>query len=67
METIMKDDKYIDHPTHETYLSDCSECYKENRIIKAKQTVNRDRLYADGYNRNTLSRGDGLISPNPLG
>lgn len=35
----MRDDKYIDHPTHETYLSDCSECYKENRIIQARKLV----------------------------
>lgn len=27
-------DLHEDHATHETYLSDCSECYKENKLIQ---------------------------------
>ena len=65
METI---DNYLEHCQHNTFLESCSECYRENRLIKAHQTVNWDLLYPDGSrNDEILSRSDNIIDPNPLG
>jgi hypothetical protein len=40
METTI--DNYKEHIFHETYEGTCSECFNENRIMKAKALVNKD-------------------------
>jgi len=32
-------DTYKEHWCHQSYHKDCSECYKENRLIQSKKTV----------------------------
>ncbi|MCK9371010.1 hypothetical protein M0R04_13955 [Candidatus Dojkabacteria bacterium] len=39
METIIKNDKVIDHPTHETFLEGCSTCFAENLLVHSKPNL----------------------------
>jgi hypothetical protein len=43
METTQ--DSYLEHNAyHQSYHNDCSECWKERRIINAHKIVNRDLM-----------------------
>lgn len=64
-------DEYGEHVAyHQSFHNDCSECFRENRLLKARVTVNRDweKLYPDGRNQHALDRLDyGEHNRNPLG
>lgn len=53
---------------HTTYQKECSECYKENRMIKAKCVCNDwNNLYPDeSRNDHALSMSDFSTNNNPL-
>lgn len=40
-----------EHIMHNTYQENCSECYSENRIIKAHKTVNKPEVYEKNLSR----------------
>ncbi len=47
-------DRFDEHQFHNTYQGDCSTCFKENRLIKAKRTISWGDLYQDGRNESAL-------------
>lgn len=65
-------DSYLSHEFyHQSFHSDCSSCFRENRLLKAHTTVNSDweKLYPEqGRNQHALDRLDyGEHNRNPLG
>lgn len=56
-------DTYAEHLFHDTYQEGCSECWAENKLLKAH---NWDHLYPEGRNQHALSRSDYSTNPNPL-
>ncbi len=55
METI---DNYKEHGFHKSYHTDCSECFKERRILQAFRTVNHNKLREElGITNESALRG----------
>lgn len=50
LETRQVRDTYQEHWCHQSYHSDCSECFKENRLLKAKKAVVASN-YPEGISR----------------
>ena len=68
METIMKNDLTWEHLQHNTFQEGCSDCYSENRLVKAKVTcmckIDKSCL---GTNIRRWQEEDINNNPNPLG
>ena len=59
-------DEYKNHFAHDTYEAQCSDCYRERRIINAKRTVDRESLGTSiGHERSSIN--DPRANENPLG
>lgn len=62
-------DNYREHVWHDSYDSQCSLCYKENRLLKSWQVVNRKKILEElgtpiGYERRKFD--DPSWTNNPL-
>lgn len=54
------EDSYKEHEAyHQSFHSDCSECYRENRLIKAHRLITRK------HNKDVLERFNPLRENNP--
>jgi hypothetical protein len=59
-------DTYKLHIYHQSYHSDCSECYKEDRLMAAYRLINRE-LLANDFSFENVTKMVGNINKNLYG
>ena len=65
MEENNMNDTYLEHSQHNEFVKDCSTCYSEARLLRAKTIVMREDLgTAIGHERSAISDPD--FTRNPL-